>query len=182
MRCGSSASYRLSTSYLSVRFANGLAISLWRRCWREHVAVQRWFRLLACSALKLWLYQVCRSVGEFLIRSIVLGSLQDSLLVLRPSKASECVGPIRCRDETSSPKIILSFQVFDLGCVGTVHNANGDGEDSVALQMSFSDSIVHVTLTNLCFLTDSFINHVMVGHHFLFGGKRKILKTGFFLL
>lgn len=48
-------------------------------------------------------------------------------------KSSEGIGTIGCGDETGLSEIVFCLQVADLGLIWPIDNADGNGEDSVAL-------------------------------------------------
>lgn len=51
------------------------------------------------------------------------------------SEACKGIGAIRSRHKSSLSKVVLGLEIPDLSIVGSVDNADRDGEDGVALEL-----------------------------------------------
>ena len=110
----------------------------------------------------------------------------NPLVQLGAGKAREGIVAVRGSDQPCLAEIVLGSQVAHLGIVWPVDDANGDGEDGVALpgeecQLQ-SRCGGNTENAYLCLVPNSIINHTVVLDNLLLGGILQILDTSIHLI
>ena len=157
-------------------------VALGRRCRREQVAVDGRLGLLAGAGDEVRADKVGGGKGDL----VEWPGLADGLVALDlwPGEAGGRVAWVDGRDQPRFAEVVFGFEVLDFGAVGAVDDADGDGEDGVALRRR--DQWVSVRArewkaANLCVLSDGIVDDLVVGGYFLFGRVRQVAHARLFL-
>lgn len=104
---------------------------------------------------------------------------------LGTGKPGECIRSIRGRNQSGLAKVVLGLQIANLGFVWSIHDAHGNGKHSIALLQLLVKRVFATELfdhPDLGFLSNGFVNDVVVFDDFFLNGIRQILHAGLFLL